>query len=215
MTSWAPKGCSYSICRLTQRGTPQGGVISPFLWLLVVNDLLMKLEREHISAVAYADDVFVIIKGKFVNTLTNLMSSTIEDMKACANSRGLNVKASKMELVLFTNKQKRKLVPDGIELKLVKVGGQEIDFSDSAKYLGIILDKKLNWTPNVEERIRKAKVAWYICKSCIGKKWGLQPRITHWIYTTVVRPSLSYGALVWWHSLKKITLASKLQKLQR
>ena len=35
------------------RGTPQGGVLSPLLWLLVVNKILKILESHHIKAIAY------------------------------------------------------------------------------------------------------------------------------------------------------------------
>lgn len=204
---------NYSTCRTTRRGTPQGGVISPLLWVLVVNDLLLRLEEKRIKSVAYADDICVIIKGKFVNTLSDLMGSTLTFMKAWASPRGLNVNAAKTEIVLFTDKNKT--TADNQTSDSVTVDGLHIPFSEKAKYLGIILDRKLNWNLNLDERIRKAQVAWYTCKGCIGKKWGINPTITKWIYTAVVRPILSYGILVWWHCTKKVTATSKLQKLQR
>ena len=204
---------SHNICRATQRGTPQGGVISPLLWVLVVNDLLKQLESKRITSVAYADDVCVIIKGKFVNTLTDLMSSALRFMKTWTSTRGLNINASKTELVLFTTK--RKIVADNQSINPVVVDGIQIPFSDQAKYLGILLDKKLTWKTNLEERIRKAQVAWYTCRKCIGKKWGINPAITRWIHITVVRPILTYGAVVWWQCLKKVTFAAKLSRLQR
>ncbi|WP_443057066.1 reverse transcriptase domain-containing protein [Streptomyces sp. IBSBF 2390] len=51
------------ISRSVDRETPQGGVISPLLWLLVVNNILMRLEHLHITAVAYADDVVIMCSG--------------------------------------------------------------------------------------------------------------------------------------------------------
>ena len=38
------------------KGTPQGGVLSPLLWNIAVNDLLRKLVFEGCKVVAYADD---------------------------------------------------------------------------------------------------------------------------------------------------------------
>jgi RNA-directed DNA polymerase len=38
------------------RGCPQGGVLSPLLWSLVVDDLLVKLNSRGYYAQAYADD---------------------------------------------------------------------------------------------------------------------------------------------------------------
>lgn len=36
---------------------PQGGVISPLLWFLVVNDLLLELTRQGCLVILYADDI--------------------------------------------------------------------------------------------------------------------------------------------------------------
>jgi len=40
-----------------------------------------------------------------------------------------------------------------------------------------------------------------LCRRIIGKFWGIQPKITKCIYTAVIRPCITYGALVWWHRL--------------
>jgi len=42
--------------RFVQRGTPQGGILSPLLWVLIVNGLLKRLTEEGIRVVGYADD---------------------------------------------------------------------------------------------------------------------------------------------------------------
>lgn len=44
------------------KGSPQGGIVSPFLWLVYVNDLLAELESmvKVENVFAYADDLLVI-----------------------------------------------------------------------------------------------------------------------------------------------------------
>lgn len=40
------------------RGSPQGGrVISPFLWTLVIDELLVRLTNENFQVIGYADEV--------------------------------------------------------------------------------------------------------------------------------------------------------------
>jgi len=53
------------------RGTQQGGVLSPLLWVIVVNKLLSLLE-EATKVVAYENDVVILLQGKFPQTLCNL-----------------------------------------------------------------------------------------------------------------------------------------------
>jgi hypothetical protein len=47
------------------RGCPQGGVLSPLLWSLVVDDLLWELNYRGYYTVEYADDIAILINGKF------------------------------------------------------------------------------------------------------------------------------------------------------
>ena len=52
------------------RGTPQGGVISPLLWVIVLNEALQQLEKFGVKIIAYADDVVLLTTGKFLPTLS-------------------------------------------------------------------------------------------------------------------------------------------------
>ncbi|XP_070068177.1 uncharacterized protein [Drosophila takahashii] len=66
--------------RNVSRGTPQGGVLSPLLWVIVVNKLLSLLEEAETKVVAYADDVVIVIQGKFSQTLCNLMETALSTL---------------------------------------------------------------------------------------------------------------------------------------
>ncbi|XP_053968462.1 uncharacterized protein LOC128869891 [Anastrepha ludens] len=194
-----------SVCR----GTPQGGVLSPLLWNLAMNKLLLDLEERRIKVVAYADDVAILIRGKFPDTLCSLMHRTLKYVDTWAKTCGLSLNAAKTELVLFTRKYK---IPDCRPLTL---NGTLLLVGEKARYLGLTLDRKLSWKLNVQERIKKAATALYSCKRTVGLKWGLAPKIVHWLYTAIVRPIMTYGVLVWWPSLDKKTSIKKLDSIQR
>ena len=49
----------------------------------------------------------------------------------------------------------------------------------------------------------------------LGKTWGLKPKMTNWLYITVVRPIITYASLVWWPKVEQRTAQNKLQRLQR
>ena len=125
------------------------------------------------------------------------------------NTCGLNANPHKTELVLFSRNYK---LP---HIDPPTLNGISLTFTDKPKYLGFILDNKLNWKPYILERVEKATVAHYSYKTAIGKRWGLEPRVVHWLYTFVVRPILLYGAAVWWHALCKITNQKLVMKVQR
>ena len=49
----------------------------------------------------------------------------------------------------------------------------------------------------------------------IGPSWGLKPKQMIWLYKSIVRPILTYGAIVWVISLERIHINKLLQKVQR
>lgn len=62
--------------RYFSRGSPQSVVLFPLLWVLAVNQLLRSMEEEGgCRVIAYADDLTVIVNGKFPQTLSDLMQS--------------------------------------------------------------------------------------------------------------------------------------------
>lgn len=191
------------------RGCPQGGVLSPIIWNLVMDSLLSSLNNIGLYSLGYADDLLILLVGHSEDTLCELMRSAFRIVETWCKDSGLSVNPSKTELVLFTNKRK---LPN---LRLPTLCGTTLSLSGEAKYLGVILDKKLNWTKHLEQKAKKAMVSLWQCKRTIGKSWGFSPKITNWIYVAVVRPMLSYCATVWWHKTNQKTALGKLQKVQR
>jgi hypothetical protein len=66
-----------SVRVLVNRGCPQGGILSPLLWHMVVNGLLRRLHNAHYQAQGYAADVVLLQKGKFVSTLRDRMQGAL------------------------------------------------------------------------------------------------------------------------------------------
>jgi hypothetical protein len=70
--------------------------------------------------------------------------------------------------------------------------------NNQVKYLEIILDSKLNWKFHIDKGLRKASIAYWQCRRAIVKTSGLKPKVVYWIYTSVIRPMLTYATLVLW-----------------
>jgi len=55
------------------RGCPQGGVLSPLLWCLVVDELIIGLNRGGVHTQGYADDICLLAVGIFPNPVSGLI----------------------------------------------------------------------------------------------------------------------------------------------
>jgi hypothetical protein len=118
---------------------PQGGVLSPLLWNLVVDRLLAVTNDLGFSTFGYADDIVIIVQGKFVHTVREVMQEALNLIVKWAVKEGLNISPHKTAIVPFTNRRKT----EGLGLLILH--GKELKILDEVKYLGVILDSKLNW----------------------------------------------------------------------
>lgn len=191
------------------RGCPQGGVLSPLLWNLVINDLITKLNAEHFCTIGYADDIAILISGKFASIVCDLTQAALRIVERWCQEYDLSVNPTKTEMVMFTNKRMLGM------FTLPKLFGTKLQLAREVKYLGITLDRKLSWSTHIDNRIKKASITFWQCRRMIGKQWGLSPKITLWLYTAIIRPMFCYGSVVWWTRSNLTTMVSKLQSFQR
>ncbi|XP_075150949.1 uncharacterized protein LOC142225058 [Haematobia irritans] len=133
-----------------------------------------------------------MVSGKFLDTISDVMSESLKSLAEWVSGGGLVVNPRKTELVLFTRRKKL----DGY--KDPEFQGTRLTLSKSARYLGIVLDSRLNWLENVADRMKKAYAALHACQKLVGERWGMKPSLFNWLYTAVIRPVAVYGCHVWW-----------------
>lgn len=192
----------------TIKRCPQGGVLSPLLWSFVVDDLLKKLTDQGFEVIGYADDVAIVIRGKYEYTISNRLQAALNMTLKWCRREGLNVNPSKINIVPFTRRKKNTLTQPSLD-------GVQVRFSDEVKHLGVTLDKKLNWNSHLEKVITKGTNTLWVCSKALGKTWGLRPNMVLWIYSAIVRPKITYASLIWWPKTNEVTTQKKLGKLQR
>jgi hypothetical protein len=189
------------------RGRPKGGMLSP-LWCLVANDLLTRLGGGGVFTQVYADDICLLAVGKFPNTVSGLIQWALSTVETWCNEVGLSVNPDKIGLVAFTRKTKLQGL---FEPRLFEV---PLRFSRSVKYLGVILDSQLTWKEHVKAKVRKAQNLLWACRRSFGVRWGLGPKLAHWLYVTIIRPTLTFASVIWWPGCQTAT-TKKLSKVQR
>ena len=82
----------------------------------------------------------------------------------------------------------------------------------SIKYLGLLLDTKLKWNAHIKNIIHKTNTKIYKLHSLINYKSPINIHSAKLIYTTIIRPTLTYACPIWSNAAK--THINKLQILQ-
>jgi len=75
-----------TLCRFSRniggsRGCPQGGVLSPLLWCLVVDELIARLNGGGVYTQGYVDDICLRVVRKFPNMVSGLIQWVLHKKK--------------------------------------------------------------------------------------------------------------------------------------
>ena len=102
--------------------------------------------------IGYADDILVIVRGMYLDALMGVIQQALKVVDTWCRTTGLSVNPGKTEVVIFTRRYKWSTTRT-LELK-----GQRLEASKRAKYLGVILDKKLTWKARNYGRGRNIRI---------------------------------------------------------
>ena len=85
---------------------------------------------------------------------------------------------------------KRKFAP----VPTLYLNGNPIQQASSTKYLGVILNEKLNWTEHIKSKAKKAKALLFAARRYVGKKFGLRADMIQYIWKTCINPIVLYAS---------------------
>ena len=179
---------------LLRHGVPQGGVLSPTLFLLFINDLVAELPKG-IKAALYADDLVIWCKEKHATTATYRMQQAADKLNAWAENWCVSINKEKSSTTLFTLSTKQKA-------GTIRLGGTPLREDDEATYLGVTFDRRQTWKTHIARAEAKARRKLAILRKLAGTTWGASEKILKTVYQGTVRPHLEYSSTAWSTSAK-------------
>ena len=169
-------------------GVPQGSILGPLLFILLVNDLPSTVA--HCTLLMYADDTVLFYSAKGVNVIEEKLNENLGLIGNWLRKNSLFINKGKTKCLLFGTPGKL----SNIESFHVRINDYVTKRVSKFKYLGIHLDECLSWKAHIKSVVSKA-----------GKRIGMLGRLrsnltTHnanVVYTSFIRPVMEYGDTVW------------------
>ena len=168
-------------------GVPQGSVLGPILFLLYINDL------PNISSIfkpiLFADDTTLIFSDTSISKLENKMQCGIDQLYVWLNINKLSLNIDKTNILLFNIRN----INDNVKLKL-KIDNKEIRNVEMIKFLGIIIDNKLDWNRQIHYVCTKLSRSIAILNKV---KLKLNSKALVLLYNSFFDSHLYYCAHIW------------------
>ena len=176
-------GSSLSQIKFPANGIPQGSILSPVLFSILINDLPGSIRSR---TALYADDFSFWESGSCIRKLNDLCQHSLTKVEKWCDKWGFQISQSKSAAVLFTNK--RNLPP--ICLKLQQ---RSIPVRNEYKFLGITFQRNGTYYSHIERVHSKCLQRLNLLRMLTGTSWDAATSPLLHIYRALIRSVLEYG----------------------
>ena len=167
------------------RGSP-GSILGPLLFVLLINDAYKVLDKANI--LLYADDTVVYFAHKDPLVIQNTLCEEAGKISKWLDKNHLilNLKMGKTELVLYGSCQMMTKVKPEIKVHIDNI---PINESKSYTYLGVEIDKYLNFQSYVDNIYKKCTSRVKLLQRIRGT---ITPIVAETIFKSMIRPIITY-----------------------
>ena len=185
-------------------GVPQGSILGPILFLCYINDMASSLSCR---LSLYADDSALVASGKSARELSEFLSSELESCRKWMVDNKLSLDVGKTEAIVFGSSRRLNSIDDFS----ITCNSAAVDRVDSVKYLGILLDQRLNGECHALKAIKKisSRISFLYRKSSF-----LDFTTRKTLCLALVQPHFDYCCTAW-HEGLSAKLKNRFDALQR
>lgn len=167
-------------------GVPQGSVLGPTLFLIYTSDFP---SLRGATAALYADDCGIVTSDKNYESAVNNLQSAVNEVAVWAKKWKIRLNENKSVRIDFSLRP-HNYIP-------TIINGEPIPVANQARYLGLHLNSKLNWSEHVKHKRELLNLRYRNFYWLIGHRSSLSLANKKLIYTSIFQPMWTYGCEIW------------------
>ena len=173
-------------------GTPQGSLLGPFMFIILMNFILIKIEAgNYCRTIAYADDTTLLFRIDPAEAHHEIQEALVkvEGIVRLFARHGLAINANKTNITLFRPARRT------IRVDPVAFCGIMMPWSKSVRCLGLTLNETLRWQDHLSSCMPKCYAVVATLRRL--RELGVPVEGLVCLYRVLLEPLLCYGISVW------------------
>ena len=140
-------------------GVPQDSCLGPLLCLIYINYLPLSLRECRVTM--YADDTSISYPSESLEGINQTLNCELNLLEQWLIGNKLSMNVLKTQVVVTFSQAKIKKITDKttIDTPQFIIGESQVENVDRIRYMGLILDKNLNWKEHINSLCAKISPA--------------------------------------------------------
>lgn len=180
------QGEQYSSLYRIEAGVPQGSVLGPVLYNIFTCDMPV---CDEVVVATYADDMAYLASDKNPEVASAKLQKQLNVTHSWLNKWRIRVSSHKSNHITFTLNRS--------DCPAVKLGDENLPHSNTVKYLGFHLDRKLTWKEHIKHKRDQIMLNYKSMLWLMGRNSSLSVDNKLLIYNVVLKPIWTYGLQLW------------------
>ncbi len=169
-------------------GVPQGSVLSPTLFCIMINDIFARVNPP-VQCSLYADDGAIWVSQPTQTEAIRILQGALQTIEEWSQRWGLAISAEKTTAIMFTRSRR---TPD----QQLQLNGTNLQFVSQVRFLGVIFDQKLTWGPHIAGLASRCQADLRLLQVIAARRWGADATTLRRLYIALIRSKLDYASFL-------------------
>lgn len=175
--------------RAIRYGVPQGSILGPLLFVCYLSGLGKVMSGDDTLVCLYADDTNILTTADTYDLLEASSFVNLSVISQFFDEHNLLVNVEKTKLMQFSHKRNNCERQIGLFYKDKEIGCEE-----QTKFLGLHIDRNLDWTGHIDHVARKVSTGLYVLRRMV---YTCSLETLKTIYFSLIQSHVQFGLVVY------------------